>query len=173
MESVPLTARLKSCWCCSLAVLLASLLAVPNFAQAQSLQNGPTEQQLQQAGGKVIIAALAHVAARDLAQQPNAGPSEAFAEHLALAVRDAAIGSALGDVFPRLNARQRRDIRLLISDALDGRLNLLNQNQQNAKQRLIQDLRAIDPNLADAATLADFICRVHQAFQMQYRPVQR
>jgi hypothetical protein len=153
--------------------VLACLLAAPNLAQAQSVQNGPTQQQLQQAGGKVIIAALAHAAARDLAQQPNAGPRDAFAEQIALAVRNAAIDSALGDLFPRLNTHRRRDIRLLISDAIDGRLNLFNQHQQKAKQRLIKDLRTIDPNLAEAAALAEFIYGVHQAFQMQYHPGQR
>jgi hypothetical protein len=118
-------------------------------------------------GARSSSQCLGHAVARDAAQQPNAGPPEVFAEQLALVVRNAAIESALGDLFPRLNARQRRDIRLLISDAIDGRLNLFNQNQQNAKQRLINDLRGIDPNLADAAILADFIYWLHETAQMR------
>ncbi len=161
------SARLNSRWSCSLALVLSGLLAAPNLAQAQQVQNGPTKEQLQQAGGKVVIAIVADRIADEAAKGPNAGPGDIFAAQVARGVRDAAIESALRDLFPRLSARQRRDIRLLTSNAVDGRLNLLDQTQQKAKQRLINDLRDIDENLADAAVLADFIYWLHQTAQMQ------
>jgi hypothetical protein len=130
-------------------------------------QNGPTKEQLQNAGGKIVVAAVAHATARELAAKPNAGFAEKLAESFALGLRDAAIEGAVGDLFPRLSPGQRRDVQFLISDAVDGRLKLFNLNQQAAKQRLIQDLRAIDPDMADVAVIADFIYFVHQAWQQR------
>jgi hypothetical protein len=123
--------------------------------------NGPTQQQMQNATVKILIAAIAHHAAKKAREKPGAGLGEAVAEGLALGVRDGAIQSALRDLFPRLTPRQSGDVQRLLSSALDGQL-ILDNDAQQAKQRLINDLRNVDPNLADAAVIADFIYMVSQ-----------
>jgi hypothetical protein len=131
---------------------------------------GPTPPQIQNAAGKIGLAVLADLAARkileDTLANPNANPFEKDlargAAKIAREARDALIQSALRDLFPRLTPRQAGDIQFLISQAADGRLNIANLNQQEAKQRLINDLRAISPDLANAAAVADLIFAIYQ-----------
>jgi hypothetical protein len=131
--------------------------------------NGPTQQQLENGALKMVIAILAHLAAEDAARQPNAGFGALVFVSVALAARDEAIRSGLQDLFPALTPRQSADVRRLVIAAANGNLNLNNVDQQQAKQRLANDLRAIDPNLANVAVIADFIFAVHQMQQRNRR----
>lgn len=124
--------------------------------QGPRLGNGSTQARMAQAAIKIGAAALTHKIARDAAARPGAGLAEILAEQIARTVRDAAIESALADLFPRLTDRQARDVQRLISSYLDG-LRILDGSAQRAKQRLIDDLRTIDANLADIAVIADFL----------------
>lgn len=131
--------------------------------------NGPTQQQMENGAVKIVLACVAHAIAKQAAEAPNAGFAEFLALQLAINVRDQAIRSALNDLFPGLSPRQSSDLQRLISPATDGRLNLNNLDQQQAKQRLAADLRAIDPNLANVAVIADFIFTIHQMQQRNRR----
>jgi hypothetical protein len=130
-------------------------------------QNGPTQEQMNAAGGKVILAVIAHAAAREVVRKNPNGIAEQIAEGIAKGVRDEAMRSALRDLFPGLTQGQSRDIQTLLSGAADGRLNIRNLGQQEAKQRLINDLRSRNPDLADAAAVAEFIYVIHQLGQQR------
>ena len=131
--------------------------------------NGPTQQQLENGAVKIVFAVIAHAVAEQAARQPNAGLLEQIAVGIALAARDEAIRSAIKDFFPALTPRQSADVNRLVIAAANGALNLNNLDQQQAKQRLAADLRAIDPNLANVAIVADFIYAVHQMQQRNRR----
>jgi hypothetical protein len=133
------------------------------FAPFQPTGNGPTQEQMGAAIVKIMIAAVAQKVAKDKAARPNPTFGEMLAEGFAKGVRDSAIDSALRDLFPRMTGRQARDVQFLISEILDGRLDYGNLDQQATKQRLVNDLRAANADLADAAVVADFVFGVYQA----------
>jgi hypothetical protein len=137
----------------------------PQLWGPQPAANGPTQAQLQNATAKIIIAVIAHEAARRQLQKANPDFGDILAETLARKIRDVAIESATRDLFPGLTQRQSRDVQSLVSSALDGRLNLGNGDAQAAKQRLVNDLRANNPDMANAAVIADFIYAIYQAKQ--------
>jgi hypothetical protein len=118
-------------------------------------------------GSMILVAIVAHAGAREAVRQNPGGFVEQLAEGLAKKVRDDVMQSALQDLFPGLTQRQAGDIQGLISDAADGRLDFRNLNQQNAKQRLINDLRLRNPDLADAGAIAEFIYVIYQASQQR------
>jgi hypothetical protein len=126
---------------------------------AQMPQAGPTAQQQQAAVAKIIVAALAHAAADKVVKDAgnNANFLQIAAVVTALEVRNAAVRSALTDLFPRLTATQATGIQGLITGGIEGRLNYFNKNQ------VIADLRRIDANLGDLAVVADFTYSVYLA----------
>lgn len=125
--------------------------------------SGDGRERLQNAALKIGGAALAHAAA---VQAANQGDNDAFTVAfvvVALSARNVAIESALRDLFPRLSGRQSGDVRLLVTRAIEDGLSRTNRDEQAAKQRLINDLRQIDPEFADVAQAADFIYAIYQA----------
>jgi hypothetical protein len=128
----------------------------------QQPQAGPTQEQQLNAVAKIVAAALAQALAEKVVKDARAaGREPALGEVLAVGLaktfRDAAIKSAIQDLFPRVTPRQSGGIQGLISGAIDGRLNYQNKNQ------VIDDLRRIDQDLGDLAVIADFIYATHQA----------
>jgi hypothetical protein len=126
---------------------------------AQGQQGGgPTPQQQQAAVAKIIVAVLAHAAADKIVKDAgnNANFFQTAAVVAAVEFRNAAIRGALMDLFPRLTPRQSQGIQGLITNGIDGRLNYFNREQ------VIADLRRIDPDLGDAATIATFVYATYQ-----------
>ncbi len=116
----------------------------------------------QQAAGKIVFAVLAHKAAEQAAQSDPNIVNFLLLKSL-LAARDGAIDGALRDLAPNLTARQAGDVRELIVAAAEGSLDIRNLDAQAAKQRLVADLRGINPDLAEAAAFVDFLYLVHRA----------
>lgn len=126
---------------------------------------GPTQQQLEAAAGNIIVAVIAdEIAKAALRDDPNSILNRIGAG-IAFEARNGAIRGAVGNLFPQMSPLQRNDLQLLISNAIDGRLNLRNVGQDQAKVRLINDLRNIDPDMANAAIVADFIYSVYAQAQ--------
>jgi hypothetical protein len=116
----------------------------------------------QQAAGKIVAAVLFHALVEEVwKSDPSFLNLVIFTS--ARNARDNAIDGALRDLAPNLSGRQILDIRLLITRTAEGRLDIRNLQERAAKDRLIADLREINPDLADAAVLADFLYIVHQA----------
>jgi hypothetical protein len=128
-------------------------------AQIPQGGGGPTPQQQQAAVAKILVAALAHAAADKVVKDAgnNANFFQIAAVVTALEIRNAAIRSALTDLFPRLTATQASGIQGLITGGIDGRLNYANKDQ------VIADLRRVDPNLGDLAAVAEFTYSVYLA----------
>jgi hypothetical protein len=152
----------------ALSIVLVALLglAPPAAAQFQAGDaTGPDEQAVQRGIAKILLAALANVAAQE--QPKDLG--EAIAQQLAIRLRDEAIQSAVGDLYPQLTPAQRQGVRRVICLALDGRLNLENLDRQAARDRLMGQLRQANPDASAAAEVADFIYRVHLAYRARRR----
>jgi len=77
--------------------------------------------------------------------------------------RDELIESAIGDVFPKLYAAEKRDLRTVISLALDGRLSLEDLREERAKQQILAALRRKNSDLGDSVAVADFIYKVYKS----------
>jgi hypothetical protein len=120
---------------------------------------GADEQAVQRAIAKILLAAVANAVGQ---QQPD-NLGEVIAQQLALRLRDEAILSAVGDLFPQLTPAQRQGVRRVLCLSLDGQLNLDNLDRQAARDRLMTQLRQANPDVGAAAEVADFIYRVHQA----------
>jgi len=141
----------------------------PNFFGINTNNTGPTRAQMDAAVGNIIGAVIAHLVADEAVKR---NPDSFFAQAaagVALGVRDNAVREATRNLFPRLTPRQTGDVSLLITNALDGRLNLFGATQEAAKGRLINDLRTIDNTMADVAMVADFIYLLHTNFQNRRR----
>jgi hypothetical protein len=146
-----------------LSIVLAVLVPLALAAQARAqvfVQTGPTQEQIQNGVVKIGFAVAAHLVADKAAKDDPSNLGKQIAVGLLKGARDAAVESGLRDLFPRLTPRQAGDIRRLACGILDGRF--LGNNAQEAKTRLMADLRAVDPNLADVVLIADFLYSVSQ-----------
>ena len=107
-----------------------------------------------------FLKAVAALAVNAVASDPSNSDLQRFA---ARELRNAVVASALRDAFPDLSQRQAKDVAYFIGAELDGKLNAGNVAVHFTKQYAMDQLRAIDPNLADVAQLADFLYRLHGA----------
>ena len=118
--------------------------------------------------GEKIASAIAKIvgaAVADDISKPRNGDDlfDLIGRGLAGLGRDELIESAIGDVFPKLYAGEKRDLRTVISLALDGRLSLENLREERAKQQIIAALRQKNRDLGDSAAVADFIYTIYKS----------
>ncbi len=125
------------------------------------LATAPRQEQMGQAVTKIGVALAAYLAATKLMQKNPDDRAALIGAGLALRGRDAAIESALADLFPSLSPRQAGDIQKLATSILEGK-RTLDPDAQKAKDRLIADLRTANPDLAEAAMIADFVFTLSQ-----------
>lgn len=147
--------------------LLGKATSPSHFVTARTaMKSGPrkpTDEEVGQGIAKILGAAVAHAVAVDRVQNGEGGLLDGLIIETARSARDAAIKSALDDLFLGLSRDESVTAGRMVCLALDGRLTLDEYNEQAAKDRLIEQLRAGDPDFAAAAEVADFIYRVARA----------
>ena len=99
----------------------------------------------------------------ELSRNPNDGFGDKIARSLGIQIlvsaRDEAVLSAMRDLFPNNNETDRGAVRNLLCLCMDGKLTADNWRAAQTRDALVRRLRASDPDLANAAELADFISR--------------
>jgi hypothetical protein len=113
---------------------------------------------------EAVVKIVAAVVANAVANDPSV---DAMVRQLFREIRNGVIASTLRDAFPALSQRQAKDITFFIASELDGTLNAQKVTVHFTKQYVIDQLRAIDPTLADAAEIAELVYRVHRAVAAQ------
>jgi len=126
---------------------------------ATALQPGPTNEDIAKAVLKSIGALALHEAGKDMPGDPLA---TTFARALSRAGRDELVKSAMQDLSPRSSADERGAVLGLVILVFDGKLPP-NQND------ILNRLRQINPNMADAVEVTEFLIRLHQARQNRGR----
>jgi hypothetical protein len=120
----------------------------------------PNDPAVKRALGKVLGAAITHAVA---SEDDRGELGRAIAIALAARLRNELIESALTDLFPGQPERDIRAARQVICLALDGKLSRRNLDRLQARDEALAKLRAINPDMAAAASFADFVAEVAAA----------
>jgi hypothetical protein len=140
----------------ALIVLLAPVATTTALAQTPASSTKFDDEASKRAVVKILGAGIAHAAS----QGESDDFGEAILRALAARLRNELVESAMTDVFPKMSASEARAARLVICLALDGNLNLQKLNQQQSKEELIAKLKEANPQIGNAADIADFIGEV-------------
>jgi len=117
------------------------------------IQSSPSNEDI----GRAVLKSLGAVALHEAAKpQQGDGAADAILRAIARQARDELIDSALRDLFKTQPAVERASIRNLVVLILDGR-------QARDRNQIQQQLRGINPNMADAVEVAEFLIRLGQA----------
>lgn len=119
---------------------------------------GPSDDQIASAFAKIVAAAAAHSVA---AKEPD-GIGEMILVEIARTARDELIRSALADAFPGMSTKDRQTAANAASLALDGKLNVGNLRDRQAKDAIAAWLRKQNPGIGSAPEIADLLYRVMQ-----------
>ena len=113
------------------------------------VRHGPTNDDIAKAVLKALTAVAFHTASMD---PKNDELTRAFAR----AARDKLIDSAVQDLSPNSPMAERAAVRNLVILAFDGKL-------PRDRDRVIAELRRINPNAADAVEVSEFLILLAQA----------
>jgi len=112
---------------------------------------------------KAVLKALGAVVAHQ-ATKPKPGEERTFAVEfrigLAVVTRDKLIDSALEDLLPLARVAERNSIRNLVVLAFDRKLS-------QDRDTVLAELKRINPDMADAVQVAEFLIRIAQAAERQ------
>ncbi|MBY0231691.1 MAG: hypothetical protein K2W96_20590 [Gemmataceae bacterium] len=162
------TARGKTRWFAdrldaagNLSVVVDAKLLERHLAQLApaGARGGPTDEDKKNALGKILGAALAQAIAR---KEPK-DLFEAVIIEAARRARDELVEGALKDLFKGRPAREIRAARHVIGLGLDGKLTVAGLSRAQARDDLHARLKAIDPDIAAGAQMAEFIDSVLRA----------
>jgi hypothetical protein len=116
---------------------------------------GPSDEELARGVLKALGALALHKAS---IPQRDDGVLKEIARDIARAGRDELIDSSLQDLFPDAKAVERASVRNLAILALDGRLS-------QDRDRVLAQLRKVNPEMADAVRAAEFLIRLAKAVE--------
>jgi hypothetical protein len=114
---------------------------------------GPSKEAIARAVLKAVGALVLHDNSKP---QADDGILEALARELARKGRDELISSALEDLFPRSAAAERTAVLNLVVLAFDGKM-------PRNRDKVLARLRRINPDMAEAAEMAEFLIKLAQA----------
>ena len=102
------------------------------------------------------------------ARKENDGSfGDAISLQALVAARDALVYSAMQDLFPDASDRDLSTGRRLLCLAMDGQFDTSNWNSATAHDQLMLRLREDNPDMANAAEVADFIGKVIESYKHQ------
>lgn len=121
---------------------------------------GPTGPQIQDGVVKTLFAVVQHVAIREIENDPEPSFLQLVLAQTLRQTRDETVGAAVKDLFPQLSVAEKAKVRQMVCLAFDGNLTPANLTALEAKERLIADLRKVNPDFGTAAEVADFLYQV-------------
>jgi len=123
------------------------------------VRSGPSDEEVARGALKAFGALALHKASI-----PQRGDTfgQSLAREVSRAARDELLDSAFQDLFPGAKVAERAAVRNLAILALDGRL-------AYDRDRVLNQLRATNPDMADAVQAAEFLIRLGQAVEKSKR----
>ncbi len=119
---------------------------------------GPTDEDIARGAIKALGAAALH----EITKQRPADIIEAIAIEAARTGRDKLIKSAIDDLFPQVEVKDRTTLGHLVPLALDGRLTDRNLRDAQARDAIVNHLKKKNPDFAFAVQAADFLIKVQE-----------